>query len=242
MRQNAFAMDETLVMKDWRLETSVEMVLRGQGADPRRIRARHHRLIRTAERALDEGKTLIVPQLAFRRLRVRFMRNECVELESGGELRGAAIAHYLATSESVVLAVTTLGEKLDRRIAEITRTDLLSAMALDGFGTATLEVLTSAAQRHFAELAADEGLCATMPLHPGMRGWELQQGQEQIFRLLDAFTVGVVLGPSFLMGPQKSMSMVVGFGRNVNSGGRSCDFCASADTCRYNAPCAVASS
>jgi hypothetical protein len=115
-------------------------------------------------------------------------------------------------------------------------------MVLDGFGTAALEVLTAAAQRHFAGLAADEGLRATISLYPGMRGWELQHGQEQIFRLLDAFSIGVVLGPSFLMRPQKSMSMVVGLGRNVKTSGRSCDWCTSADTCRHKPPCVLVSS
>lgn len=242
MRQNALAVDETRVVKGWRLETTVDMVLRAQGADPHKIRARNPRLVQTAERALDQGMPLIVPQLAFRRLPVCFVRNESVGLESGGELRGPAVADFLATAESVVLAVITLGEQLERRVAEITRRDLLLGMALDGFGTAALDELTVAAQRHFAGLAADEGLRATIPLHPGMRAWELQQGQEQIFRLLDAFSIGVVLGPAFLMRPQKSMSMVVGLGRNVKVNGSSCDLCTSADTCRHKPSSAVVSS
>jgi hypothetical protein len=242
MRLDALTMDETLVMKNWRLRVSVDMVLRGQAADPRRIRARRPRVLQAAERALDEGMALIEPRLAFRRIRVRYVRNECVELEGGGELRGAAIAKQLAGSGFVLLAVTTLGEKLDQRIAEITQQDLLSGMALDGFGTAALETLTSAAHRCFADLAAQEGLRATMPLHPGMRGWELRQGQEQIFRLLDAFIIGVALGPSFLMEPPKSMSMVVGLGGNVNTRGRSCGMCTSAETCRYKPHPAEASS
>jgi hypothetical protein len=242
MGQNALAMDETLVTKDWRLGVSVDMVLRAQAADPQRIRAHRPRVLRAAERALDEGKALIVPQLAFRRLRVHIVRNECVNLEGEGELRGAAIANRLAGAESVVLAVATLGEKLDQRISEIVRNDLLSGFALDGFGTAALGILTTAAQRHFADLAAQESLRATMPLYPGMRGWELRQGQEQIFRLLDAFIIGVALGPSFLMEPQKSMSMVVGLGRNVNTSGRSCGMCTSVETCQFKPRCAEASS
>lgn len=242
MRQNALAVEETQVVKGWRLEISVDMVLRGQGANPDKIRARNPRLVRMAGRALDEGMSLIVPQLAFRRFPVRFARDESMGLEGGGELRGPAVADFLTTAESVVLAVTTLGEKLERRVAEITQGDLLLGMALDGFGTAALEVLTAAAQRHFADLAADGGLRATIPLHPGMRGWELEHGQEQIFRLLEAFSIGVVLGPSFLMRPQKSMSMVVGLGRNVKTSGRSCDLCTSAETCRHKPPCAVTSS
>jgi len=158
MRQNALAVDETQVVRDWLLEISVDMVLRGQGANPNKIRARNPRLVRMAERALDEGMSLIVPQLAFRRFPVRFVRDESVRLDFGGELRGLAVAQCLASSESVVLAVATIGEKLERRIAKVTRGDLLLGMALDGFGTAALEVLTVAAQRHFAGLAAGEGL------------------------------------------------------------------------------------
>lgn len=233
MRQNALAMDKTQVVRDWQLEINVDMVLRGQGANPDKIRARNPRLIQTAERALNEGMSLILPQLAFRRMPVRFIRDESVRLEGGGELLGPAVADLLATSEYAVLAVITLGEKLERQVAEITQRDLLLGMALDGFGTAAIELLTDSAQQHFADLAAYEGLYRSISLHPGMRGWELQQGQEQIFRLLDAFSIGVVLGPTFQMRPQKSMSMVVGLGRDVKTNGRSCDLCTSADTCRH---------
>ena len=62
----------------------------------------------------------------------------------------------------------------------------------------------------------------------------MQEGQQQIFALLDAGSIGVSLRESGLMEPIKSVSLVVGLGHDLGQAGRSCDYCAMRGLCRYN--------
>ena len=106
-------------------------------------------------------------------------------------------------------------------------------LALEGLAAAAAEALGEAACRRFEEIARAEGLQTSIPLNPGMIGWPLEEGQAQIFSLVDASEIGVTLGPSSLMQPLKSLSLVIGLGRDLDVAGQSCDFCSMHETCRY---------
>jgi hypothetical protein len=66
-----------------------------------------------------------------------------------------------------------------------------------------------------------------------MVGWPVEQGQPQIFDLLNAGEIGVQLTESMMMIPRKSLSLVLGVGRELIAGGRTCDYCSMKETCRY---------
>ena len=127
----------------------------------------------------------------------------------------------------------TVGETLERRASELSSEDLVYALALDGVGSAGVEALANAACNHFERQASGEDLQTTIPLSPGMIGWPVEQGQPQIFSLLDPSEVGVHLTPAMLMLPRKSLTFVLGIGRQVIEAGRTCDYCSLHDTCRY---------
>jgi hypothetical protein len=66
-----------------------------------------------------------------------------------------------------------------------------------------------------------------------MVDWSVAEGQPQIFNLLGEDGSIVSLTPSFIMIPRKSLTMVMGLGVNLDSSGRTCDFCTMQATCRY---------
>jgi hypothetical protein len=66
-----------------------------------------------------------------------------------------------------------------------------------------------------------------------MVGWPVEQGQPQIFDLLDADEIGVRLTESMMMVPRKSLTFVLGIGKKLIAGGRTCDYCSLKGTCRY---------
>jgi hypothetical protein len=68
-----------------------------------------------------------------------------------------------------------------------------------------------------------------------MDGWPVEEGQPQIFDLVDAAEIGLVLLPSGMMVPRKSLSMVIGLGADVSAKGVPCDYCSMAERCRYRA-------
>lgn len=111
--------------------------------------------------------------------------------------------------------------------------DLQFGLALDGVGSAAAETLAEAACRYLEKQAERDGLKTTSPISPGMVGWPVSEGQQQVFGLLDGGEIGVTLLPSGMMVPQKSLSMVIGLGVNVSSGSAPCQYCSMGDRCRY---------
>jgi hypothetical protein len=66
-----------------------------------------------------------------------------------------------------------------------------------------------------------------------MIGWSVDRGQPIIFNMLDATQIGIELSPEFLMNPIKSLSMLIGVGKDIDVAGSICDYCAMKDTCSY---------
>lgn len=218
------------------LEIDLDDVLRGQGADPAALRRRNPLLVQTAERALAEGRSLIRPAAVHRELAVRGVRHERLELEGGGFLAGSLLAQHLAAAERVVVAVCTIGEALEARVAALMASDPLYALALDGFGSAAVEALANALCRRFSAQAEAAGEKTSLPLSPGQPGWPLAEGQAQIFALVDPSRIGVQLTDHAMMVPRKSLSMVVGVGRNLQIVGSPCDACPLKERCRHRSP------
>lgn len=215
------------------IEVDVDQILHAQGADPQKIRLRQPRAVELAERALREGLRVIQPRAVCRALAVERVLHERMRFAGGGELRGGLIARELGAAERILVILATLGEPLDALIAEAQARDASFALALDGFGTAAIEALSMSICRHFGEVAEAESLRSSLPFSPGMAGWDLETGQRGIFGLLDSSSIGLRLSPSFLMIPQKSLSLVIGIGREVRSGGSLCEFCNLRETCRH---------
>lgn len=214
------------------LALDVDGVLRGQGAVASVIRRRSPQLVELAERALEEGRPLLRPQVLYQLAEVEALHHETLRLRNG-TLRGTLIAQHLAGANQIVTLVCTIGPALSERVAQLTGNNILYALALDGVGSAAVEALANAACRHFEDQAAARGWQTTIPLSPGMVGWPVDEGQPQIFALVDATEVGVSLSEGKVMFPLKSLSMVLGMGSALQAGGRPCDYCTMRETCRY---------
>lgn len=221
------------VLCDWPILITVNMVLRGIGADPAKLRARQPHLIDLAKQAIVEASRLIRPRVVFRRLDISGFSGPIVTLERGHRLEGSGIAQKLAGSEGVFVAVTTLGNQLEEEMSKVTQENLPWQLALDGFGTAAIGELSNAVCHFFQGLAAKESFRVTNQFYPGMQGWSLADGQTQIFALLDANRIGVALRSTFVMHPRKSLSMVFGFGPEVRTSAYVCDGCSVSTKCRH---------
>jgi hypothetical protein len=221
------------VLDKWDLRLDVDSVLRGQGADPEAIHKRSPRLVESAERALEEGGPLLQPRVFARRLLVEDLQHERLILKGNGILSGELLAKHMCGAHEVVLILCTVGEALERRAAEVSREDVVYGLALDGVGSTGVEVLANAACALFEKEASESDCQITIPLSPGMVGWPVEQGQPQIFGLLDAAAIGVRLTESMMMVPRKSLSFVLGIGRELIAGDRICDYCSLKETCQY---------
>jgi hypothetical protein len=221
------------VLRNWELTIEVDQVLRCQGANPAAVRQRNSDLIQTAERALAEGLSLIEPAVAYHWVAVEALQHEKLILASGAALTGPLVAAQLAPARLVALAVCTIGPGLERRVSDLYATDPVYAFGLDGVGTAAVDALSAEVCGYFDALASQDGLQSTSPISPGMIGWPLEEGQRQIFSLLDTHPIGVVLNAGSQMIPRKSTSMAIGISPDAGAEWKPCDFCSMRETCRF---------
>lgn len=218
---------------EWELDYDVDDVLRSQAADPASIRARRPRLLEIAERALEAGRTLVRPAAITRWLPVERTRHNRVTLEGGMHLTGPLITEHLGGAESVAVMLCTIGHRLGEVAGAESASNLSYGFALDAVGSAAVQALSVAVCNEVETEARRAGLETSLPLSPGMEGWGVDPGQREIFALIDPTEIGVELTPSLEMIPLKSLSLVIGAGKEISTKGAICDYCALRDSCRH---------
>lgn len=229
-------MEAILNKENWSvgdLKLDVDAVLRGQGADPQILRDRRPRLVEIAAQALEGSRFLLEPQVILRKLNVRSLRHEKLELESGQYIKGEWITQQLAPVESVYAIICTVGQKIETEASRNMDTDMLLGLALDGVGSAGVEALATLVCKQIEDQAAVTGLQTTVPFSPGMLNWSVDEGQPVIFELLSEINNLVELTTSYLMRPRKSLSMLLGVGKHLGVKGSTCEYCAMKITCKY---------
>ena len=203
----------------------VDAVLRGQGADASILHARRPGLVKVAEEAMQESLSLLMPKVVYHEFTVEGVKHERLLLQGGQRIDSKLLAQQLAAASKIIVILATIGVELEERVSKIWETDMVYALALDGAGSASVEALANAACLYFENQAAEEGLQASIPFSPGMVDWTVADGQPQIFNLLGEAETIVNLTSSYIMIPRKSLTMVMGFGVDLKSSGRTCDFC-----------------
>ncbi len=227
------------IIDKWYLRLTTDQVLRAQGADPVMIQSRRPALIRSTEEAMILGRQLIHPKVLFRIYEVKRFTHERIELSDpainlGKQIiSGTLISQHLARADKVIVILCTVGGDLDNVVSSLFATNPTLAVALDGVGSAAVELLAVQACNYFESLAKDDGLNTSLPLNPGMLGWPVEVGQPQIFSLLDSEEIDVTITESCMMIPNKSLSMLIGIGRELLTNGSTCDYCSLLGKCKY---------
>ncbi|MHB0923877.1 MAG: hypothetical protein ACYC3H_07935 [Bellilinea sp.] len=225
---------EVLRFDPYQLELTPDWVLQAQGADPVLLRSRRPHLIEIAGRAVAAGLPLLEPRALIRLLDVKTLAHRRMEFSDGGQLQGEAIGIHLAGARQVAVVLYTSGVKLEQCVAQEMAHDPPYAFALDALGTAANDALMLQVYRHISRLAEQQGWQISIFLNPGMIGWSVEQGQPQIFSLLDAEQIGVRVNPEWAMQPRKTTSGVIGIGPGLTpSQGPPCEFCALNETCSF---------
>ena len=221
------------VRTDWEIEINADDVLRGQGADPAVLRSRSSRLVAAAENAVEEARSLVSPVVIYKELDVVKFQHNTITLSGGSTLSGGLVGSRLAGSRRVALVACSISDRLRQQVSQLMDNNIVRGLALDGAGNAAVESLAHSICLWLETRAAAEGWEATNPLNPGMVGWSVEEGQQQIFDSLRGESDEITLNESFLMEPLKSLSFIVGMGSGVLNSGTPCQFCVLKGNCRY---------
>ncbi|MCC6147233.1 MAG: hypothetical protein IT308_06655 [Anaerolineaceae bacterium] len=194
-------------------------------------------MLEYAKRAIEEGSALLKPQVVVRTLMVQKIdHHKCIHLEGGSILENTFLAQQLNLAQKISFIICTIGDAIDEKASALYRLDPVLSFAFDGFGIAAIDIVAAHVCESIGEKANKESLRTSIPYSPGMVRWPLEEGQNKIFSILNPEPTIVRLTPSFQMIPKKSTSMLLGIGANFKHNQKTCDFCATRETCRFKPP------
>ncbi|HQF43409.1 MAG TPA: vitamin B12 dependent-methionine synthase activation domain-containing protein [Ignavibacteriaceae bacterium] len=135
------------------------------------------------------------------------------------------IGKYLIGSESLVFIVATLGDVFEKLLNTFkSNNDYLEMFLSDKIASDIVEVAADRLEMIIEEKLKTESLKVTNRYSPGYCGWDVSE-QKKFFSLLPFGFCGVTLSESAMMIPIKSVSAVIGIGKNVERKDYECSIC-----------------
>ncbi|MFC2090311.1 vitamin B12 dependent-methionine synthase activation domain-containing protein [Bacteroidota bacterium] len=138
---------------------------------------------------------------------------------------GKVVTHQLRRSEKAVWFICTAGEHLTRLAKRLYQED-------DGIRGYTIDVLLNLViektldrfQENLLAEVSKEGMQITNRYSPGYCEWDVSE-QRKLFNLFPEGILGVTLSSSSMMIPVKSVSGIIGVGREVTYNAYTCALC-----------------
>ncbi len=174
------------------------------------------------EEVCQELAPLCKPQGAFRMCKGVWLDSESVAIEEQVFHVGKIIAPCLEKAECFAVFVVTAGAEYEGYMEELNlKGDLLKVFMADAVGSVIAEACVNEVIR---KMEAAVPMKHTYPYSPGYCGWNVKE-QALLFALLPEKTCGVSLTDSCLMLPIKSVSGIIGFGKQVEGSPYGCAIC-----------------
>lgn len=163
-----------------------------------------YRLIEENSIAVESGKMLV--------------NNEMFQLDK-------IIAKQLSNCTSIALLAVTLGKKYDDWINQYFKNgDPFLGYIADTIGSEMVENAADVIESIIENEANKLGLNCTNRYSPGYCGWNVFE-QHKFFSFLPEKFCGIELSESALMNPVKSVSAIIGLGKNCQKKDYQCSLC-----------------
>ncbi len=145
---------------------------------------------------------------------------------------GSEIAKYFNNTSRVALFLCTAGAEISNRINELSaQGDLIEAYLLDVLGSVMVENVMDKIQESLMTNMGQKGLTITNRYSPGYCDWKVTE-QKSLFSFFPGRFCKVSLNDSCLMEPAKTVSGIIGIGKNVCFQKHVCQNCSSVN-CMY---------
>lgn len=138
---------------------------------------------------------------------------------------GTIIAKPLIKSETLAIFTVTLGKEIDKQIRDYFNSgDSLKGYILDLIASETAELVACKLEETVEKYVEKFDYKISNRYSPGYCGWSVSE-QKILFDLLPENFCGITLTESNLMLPLKSISGIIGIGKNVIKSDYQCDIC-----------------
>jgi hypothetical protein len=221
------------IIRDLKLNLGKRDVLRALGMrDGKPVRPQIESLV--DEVLGGESRALIKPAVAYDIFDVAKIEENAFHLRGGAVFHGTVLPRVFTKALKVVVAVGTIGHDLEQKVSQYFREgNRLKGLVLDSLGSTAVETLRLVARERLKK-EIDGGLEVSSSVSPGSPAFPITE-QFELFKLVPAEKIDVKLTLSAMMVPRKSVSMVMGVGKDmpVWSASERCDHCSKGTTCAY---------
>ena len=155
-----------------------------------------------------------------------FIANNSQILVDGIEFGiGKTVAKELRNTTLVSLLICTAGEGISRRSQELLKGENpVLGYVFDVLGSMIVETVADQLQKEIKQIAFSRGLSITNRYSPGYCKWSVAD-QHKLFSFFPPNCCGIRLTDSALMYPIKSVSGMIGLGKEVKFREYTCDLC-----------------
>jgi len=157
---------------------------------------------------------------------IRFISDDRT-IEVGGVIFDVKpiIFRQIKDAEEVALFICTAGPEIgERSRRSMKEGDLLRGYIYDVIGSEVVEAAADRMQEELREKMAIPGNGITNRFSPGYCGWDVAE-QHKLFGFFRDNFCGITLTESALMNPVKSVSGIIGIGRDVRFAPYQCHLC-----------------
>ena len=142
------------------------------------------------------------------------------------------ICRFMEGAEKIAVFICTAGQGFTDYSNKYNKEgEYLKGYITDTLGSVVAEKSMDYIQSELEKKVEQEGLKITNRYSPGYCNWPVDD-QKMIFSLLSGHDCDITLSPSCLMTPIKSVSGIIGIGKDVRKSRYSCDICNN-HTCIY---------
>jgi len=223
------------ILRSFPIEITPEMMYIQQGRDPQ-ARPLPERAELLYRQSIERATALAEPIALYEVFDVvPGAPPEVLTLSNGQAFQSRLIVHQLASAEQLAVAVCTIGPRVPAAATQaFADGESMMGFLLDSAGSLAVGSAARGVIAHLNQLATDRGLKASFSIAPGSAECTLED-QRVVFALLPTADIGVRLTETLLMVPVKSVSLVVGFGKDLPTGQEhaQCDFCPRKETCPH---------
>lgn len=135
------------------------------------------------------------------------------------------VTRHMDKSGFIAVFACTAGPEISQIASEYNKKGhTVHAYIADSLGSIVVERAMDIIQEHLKSEMAELGLKITNRYSPGYCGWELKE-QSKLFSQLPEHYCGISLSDSMLMKPIKSVSGIIGIGKDVIFDQYTCNYC-----------------
>lgn len=205
------------IVKDIKLNIDREEVLRYQGYSKKKVKKPNQDVLRITEEEINRGYNLFKSQGIYSLIEIIGLTSKGkINLENELVFRfPKSTIDQLNGANYLLIGVVTIGDFLEKKVSELfSQGEYPRALALDAVGTVAVEDFSRRVRKLARQEAKEQNFKTSRHFSPGYGGWEVSQ-QEIIFKNIPANNIGVELTKGCMMLPQKSLSWVIGAGKEM---------------------------